>query len=275
MPSWWQFHLFPTVNFNTEGYTRFGDDIASDNYFHTFTAMDTMTLIRGNHTLKIGGEVQQHRDNYRNYGNGGGTFNFTRQTTGLPGNNNTGDAFASFLLGETQSGSAYFRDSIPGARYTVYGAFVDDTWKVTNKLTLTLGLRREPVVPHSDPVARFSYMDITAPNAAAGNLPGAIHYGGQPGNGNRFLDILWNNFAPRFGVAYRLTNRTVIRGGAGIFNSNYINQGISPPAFGFSTTAASPRLTPAQRRRSIGITGSRRTSAARRSSIRPQPIARA
>jgi len=122
-----QFDLFPTVNFNTEGYTRFGDDIASDNYFHTFTAMDTMRLIRGNHTLKIGGEVQQHRDNYRNYGNGGGTFNFTRQTTGLPGNNNTGDSFASFLLGETQSGSAYFRDSIPGARYTVYGAFVDDT----------------------------------------------------------------------------------------------------------------------------------------------------
>jgi len=81
-------------------------------------------------------------------------------------------------------------------------------------------------------------MDITAPNAAAGNLPGAIHYGGSPGNGNRFLDILWNNFAPRFGVAYRVTNRTVIRGGAGIFNSNYINQGISPPAFGFSTTAS-------------------------------------
>ena len=69
---------FPTVNFNTEGYTRFGDDIASDNYFHTFTALDTVTLIRGNHTFKIGGEVQQHRDNYRNYGNGGGTFNFTR-----------------------------------------------------------------------------------------------------------------------------------------------------------------------------------------------------
>ena len=208
-----QFDLFPTVNFNTEGYTRFGDDIASDNYFHTFTAMDTMTLIRGNHTLKIGGEVQRHRDNYRNFGNGGGTFNFTRLTTGLPGNNNTGDAFASFLLGETQSGTAYFRDSIPGARYTVFGAFVDDTWKVTNKLTLTMGFRWEPVVPHSDPANRISYMDITAPNAAAGNLPGAIHYGGSPDNGNRFLNILWTNFAPRVGIAYRVTNRTVVRGG--------------------------------------------------------------
>ena len=41
-----------------------------------------------------------------------------------------------------------------------------------------------------------------------------------------------------FGVAYRLTNRTVIRGGAGIFNSNYINQGLGLPAFGYSTTAS-------------------------------------
>jgi hypothetical protein len=233
-----QFDLFPTVNFNTEGYTRFGDDIASDNFFHTFTALDTMTMIRGNHTIKIGGEVQQHRDNYRNFGNGGGTFNFTKLTTGLPGNSNTGDSFASFLLGETLSGSAYFRESTPGARYTVFGAFIDDTWKVTNKLTLTLGFRWEPVIPHSDPLGRISYMDINAPNAAAGNLPGAIHYGGSPGNGNRYLNVLWNNFAPRFGLAYRATNRTVLRGGFGIFNSNYINQGLGLPAFGYSTTAS-------------------------------------
>ena len=233
-----QFDLFPTVNFNTEGYTRFGDDIASDNFFHTFTALDSVTLIRANHTLKIGGEVQRHRDNYRNFGNGGGTYNFTRLTTGLPGNNNTGDAFASFLLGDTLSGSAYFRDSIPGGRYTVLGFFVDDTWKVTNKLTLTLGFRWEPVIPHSDPANRISYLDINAPNAAAGNLPGAIHYGGSPGNGNRYLDVLWNNYAPRFGVAYRATNRTVVRGGLGIFNSNYINQGLGLPAFGYSTTAS-------------------------------------
>ena len=233
-----QFDLAPTVQFDTEGYTRFGDDIASDNYFHTFTALDTLTMIRGNHTLKFGAEVQRHRDNYRNFGNGGGTFRYRRETTGLPGVAASGDAFASFLLGETYNGSAFFRDSLPGGRYTVFGFFADDTWKLTKKLTLTLGLRWEPIIPHSDPLGRISYVDIGVPNAGAGNRPGAMLFGNQNGVSNRYLNVLWNNNAPRLGLAYRLTNRTVLRAGAGLFNSNYINQGNGLPAFGFATTAS-------------------------------------
>jgi hypothetical protein len=231
-----QFDLFPTVLFDTEGYTRWGDDIASDNYFHTFTVLDTVTMIRGSHTFKFGGEIQRHRDNYRNFGNGGGTFRFRRETTG--NNAGGGDAFASLLLGQVASGNAFFRDSIPGGRYTVYGFFLDDTWKLTPKLTLNLGFRWEPVMPHSDPRGRISYMDMTAQNPGAGNLPGAMRFGGSPGNGNRFLNPIWGNYAPRFGVAYRVLDRTVIRFGGGIFNSNYINQGLGLPAFGYSTNAA-------------------------------------
>jgi hypothetical protein len=232
-----QFDLFPTVQFQTEGYTRYGDHIASDNYFHTFTALDTLTMIRGNHTLKIGGEVQRHRDNYRQFDNGGGTFNFNRQSTGLPGVNNSGDAWASFLLGDVYSGNAFFRDSLPGGRYTNIGLFIDDTWKVTNNLTITAGFRWEMIVPHSDPLGRLSYMDISQPNSGAGGLPGVMVYGGDNGFGNRMLNILWWNPSPRLGFAYRLGDKTVIRAGAGIFNSDYINQGLGLPAFGFSTTA--------------------------------------
>lgn len=232
-----QYDLFPTVQFDTEGYTRYGDNIASDNFFNTFTLLDTLTAIRGNHTFKIGAEIQHHQDNYRNFGTGGGDFRFRRDSTGLPGVNNTGDAWASFLLGEVYEGEAVFRASQPGGRYTNYGFFVDDTWKVTQKLTLNLGFRFETIVPHSDPVGRISYMDLAARNAAAGNLPGAMVYGGPQGFGNRFLDILWFNPAPRIGFAYRLNDRTVLRGGTGIFYSNYINQGLTPPAFGFATTA--------------------------------------
>src|SRR5262245_11745244 len=233
-----QFDLFPTVRFETEGYTRYGDDIASDNYFNTGTLLDTLTLVRRNHTFKFGGEIQHHQDNYRNFGNGGGTFMFRRESTGLPGVSASGDAWASFLLGETYSGNAFFRASLPGGRYDNIGFFFDDTWKVTPKFTLTMGFRWEIVIPHDDPLGRVSYMDINTPNTAAGNLPGAMVYGGDQGFGNRFLDILWWNPAPRLGLAYRMNEKTVIRAGAGIFNSNYINQGNGLPSFGFSTTAS-------------------------------------
>ena len=232
-----QFDLFPTVLFDSEGYTRYGDDIASDNYFNTFTVLDTVSLIRGKHTLKFGGEIEHHQDNYRNFGNGGGTFRFRRDTTGQPGIANSGDAWAAFLLGEVREASAFFRDSIPGGRYTNYALFIDDQWRATRRLTLNLGFRWEAIVPHSDPLGRISYMDMSVPNPGAGNLPGAMVYGGPQGFGNRYLNILWWNPAPRFGFAYQLAGNTVVRGGIGIFNSNYINQGLGLPAFGFSTTA--------------------------------------
>ena len=49
-----QYDLFPTIQFDTQGYTRFGDDIASDNYFNTITLLDNLTWIKGKHTIKIG-----------------------------------------------------------------------------------------------------------------------------------------------------------------------------------------------------------------------------
>ncbi len=233
-----QFDLFPTVQFNTEGYTRYGDNVASDNFFNTYTVLDNLTMIRGNHTFKTGFEVQHHQDNYRNFGTGGGDFRFNRLSTGQPGVGSSGDAWASFLLGEVFSGSAFFRDSLPGGRYTNLGFFVDDTWKVNQRLTLNLGFRYEVIVPHSDPLGRLSYADISKPNPAAGNLPGVMVYGGPNGFGNRLLNILKFQPAPRIGFAYRLNDKTVLRGGTGIFYSNYINQGLGLPAFGFSTTAA-------------------------------------
>jgi hypothetical protein len=80
-------------------------------------------------------------------------------------------------------------------------------------------------------------MDPTVPNPGAGNLPGAYVFGGEgPGRlgFNRFFDIHWKNFAPRIGFAYNFMNRTVLRGGYGIFFKEYINQGVGIPQTGFS-----------------------------------------
>jgi hypothetical protein len=235
-----QFDNFPTVMF-TQGYTRFGDDIASDNYFNTLTLLDNGTWIKGKHTIKFGAEFQAHQDNYRNFGNGAGTYNYSQLETGIPGVANSGNPFASFLLGAVDSGTAYFRDSLPGGRYKYNGVYVDDTYKMTQKLTLDIGLRYEIQIPTSDPLGRLSYLDPTIPNPGAGNLPGAYVFGGT-GTGragfNRYFDIHYNNFAPRIGFAYSLTPKTVLRGGYGIFYAAYIDQGVGRPSNGFSSTAS-------------------------------------
>jgi hypothetical protein len=94
--------LFPWVDFNHD-YVRFGDTIASDNYFTNFTFLDTVSMMRGNHTIKFGAEVQRHRNNYRNFGTTGGNFQFNQLSTGLPGVARSGNAWASFLLGDVYS----------------------------------------------------------------------------------------------------------------------------------------------------------------------------
>ncbi|MBI1792186.1 MAG: TonB-dependent receptor [Acidobacteria bacterium] len=137
------------------------------------------------------------------------------------------------------SGSSYFRSSLPGGRYKYYGAFFDDTYKITPKLTLNLGVRYEVQAPSSDPLGRLSYMEPSLPNPGAGNLPGAYVFGGD-GTGRqgwqRFFDIHHTNFAPRIGFAYSITRNTVLRGGYGIFYKEYINQGVGLPQVGFSIT---------------------------------------
>jgi outer membrane receptor protein involved in Fe transport len=146
-----QYDLFPTIQFS-QGYTRLGDDIASDNYFTTLAFLDNLTWVKGKHTLKFGFETQVHRDNFRNYGAGGGSFNFSQLETAMPGVSNSGSPIASWLLGAVDSGNSYFRDSLPGGRYKYYGWFVDDTFKVMPKLTLNLGMRYEIQTPTADPL---------------------------------------------------------------------------------------------------------------------------
>ena len=245
-----QYDLFPTIQFS-QGYTRLGDDIASDNYFTTLAFLDNLTWVKGKHTLKFGFETQVHRDNYRNYGAGGGSFSFSQLETAMPGVSNSGSPIASWLLGAVDSGNSYFRDSLPGGRYKYYGWFVDDTFKVMPKFTLNLGMRYEIQTPTADPLGRLSYMDPTVANPGAGGLPGAYVFGGD-GNGRQgwtqLFDTHYKNFAPRIGFAYNLLKSTVLRGGYGIFYKEYIDQGVGRPQTGFSITptfsSADAGLTP-------------------------------
>jgi hypothetical protein len=187
-----------------------------------YAANDMVTWVRGKHTLKMGGEFRYYAYPDYSVSNGSGTFSFTRLNTGLPGVP-SGNDMASFELGEVGDASAEF--------YTVtsthpqdeeMSAYVGDTWKVNHKLSVNYGVRYDVNPPAKEKENRFSFLDPTQPNPDAGGLLGAEVFAGTkwgPASfGKRYPEnVFYKGFAPRIGIAYSLTPKTVIRTGYGIF----------------------------------------------------------
>jgi hypothetical protein len=190
---------------------------------------DGLTLVRGSHTITVGGELRRLQRN--NSGIPGGTFNFEAVQTGLNGTGfaggkavsipgNTGNSVASFLFG----GPDYTHFDYPIAQYYRWwqtGFFAQDDWRATPNLTLNLGLRYDLQVPRTEKYGNVTSMDPTLPNPSAGGLPGALSfYGNGPGrNGKaRIGNIYYLGFQPRIGFAYSpdAAHRTALRGGFAI-----------------------------------------------------------
>lgn len=192
----------------------------------------SLTKIWGSHTLRFGAEIRRNTHNYYQQNNPSGSFNFDQQmTASSPFGGSGGNGFASFLLGYGSGGGVTNNALVAGQM--IYRAFhVGDQWRITPRLTLNYGLRFEQMGPWSE---RFDRMVVLLPNAEnelaeKTGLPlrGRIGLVNSPDNPSRNNTRLGNLFAPRLGVAYRVTNQTVIRAGYGIF---YLPNDI---AFGFA-----------------------------------------
>jgi hypothetical protein len=214
--------------------------------------VNDLTWVKGRHSIKIGYEFRLHQFNFHGWAaSTGGSFNFSRLGTGgydASGNSlsATGDPFASFLLGQVQTAN-YTIPAFTTFNGTYQAGYVNDDFKATNRLTLTLGFRYDYQGPWHERYNRFSTFSPTAPNPAAGGRPGAIVYAGngQYGTGsNTFDDIPLDAWGPRFGFAYRLGDRTVLRGGYGIYYAGIAwAEGGGSPTTGFQTTPTAPNLT--------------------------------
>jgi hypothetical protein len=122
---------------------------------------------------------------------------------------------ASFLLGHT-TGAGLNDPDLLEARTDYYGAYVQDDFKVTQNLTLNFGLRWELDTPRWERIDnRQSGFDGLAINPVSG-VPGLVTFSGRNGLGKYAHDFDKNNFAPRFGFAWKPTAKTVVRGGYGI-----------------------------------------------------------
>ena len=188
------------------------------------------TWIRGKHEIKFGWDIRRLATVAEDAAGTNGRYFFERAQTALPTNTaGTGHSFASFLLGAPNLAET---SALPvpdvQIRYDYYAGFVQDNWRINNRLTLNLGMRYEVPIGFHFANFQFSSVDLTIPNAAAGGRPGAMVFAG-PGAGrtgtSRFYPTSFSSIGPRAGFAYKLTSKTVLRGGYGIFYQTLGNGG--------------------------------------------------
>jgi hypothetical protein len=215
---------FPAMNLTDVASTA---NNGADNFLqfqprNTFAARGSLSYLRGRHSLKFGGEYRwlHFNEGQLNYPTGQFNFNrgFTQGPNPVQSSTTAGFGFASFLLGDVASGQLNRLNPISTqSRYAA--GFVQDDWRVTEKLTVNLGLRWDLSSGDMEKYNRLAYFDATAANplgAKAGipNLVGQLGWIGQ-GNGNQ--QATTNDFGPRVGFAYQFTPKTVLRGGYAIF----------------------------------------------------------
>lgn len=186
--------------------------------------LPTLSWVHGNHTYKFGVEFKHDTTNYSSYTNMSPNYTFSSTETSqplygqvLPTGTGIGSAWASFLLGDYDSVSAgngqelfYLRNS--------WALFLEDSWKVTHKFTLDYGLRWDLQQPIAELHSRMASFSPTTPNENANGLLGGVIYAGSgAGRCNcQFAPYYPYAVAPRFGGAYQLNGKTVIRAGWGL-----------------------------------------------------------
>jgi hypothetical protein len=227
-----RFNNFGIPDFMVPGFTAFSN-IGTNSFVDdkTWQASEQISFTSGAHTLMAGVEFRKLITGQEGGTSSRGVFNFTGQFTGY--------APADFVLGVPQSLTtpvAPVRGVVASWRD---GFFVLDNWLVSRKLTLQYGVRYElPTVPYS----------VNGNHTELNPRQTMIVPTNPPQPGFKFIFPNHKDWAPRVGFAYRMTPRTVIRGGYGIFyNPNQADDftllNLNPP-FASATTFTSLPTTP-------------------------------
>src|SRR5579875_1591166 len=263
---------FPQFSINS-GFPNIGQQRADDTISNVAEVSDTLTWVKGRHTISLGGDYRWMQLNNLTQDYHSGNYNFSNaETAAGPGvlASQGGFSLASFLLGQVDSASLTVFAHYPRYTQNYYALFVQDDLKVTQHLTLNLGLRWDVDQPRKEADNFTSNFDPTLPNPGAGGLPGSLIFASNCNGCNvRWAKTFLDDFGPRVGFAYSPgdSGKTAIRGAYAIFYGplyyadfgNSVNAGytaspnpVSPngfsPAFnlssGFPAYAAPPILDP-------------------------------
>ncbi len=253
----------PQISLGRYSQVGANDWLPTKEYNNEWDLIDNLSLTKGNHSFKFGAEFRELHFPFFQVPYPHGEMNFARTETAYPSNGNdvggkngtysadTGDELASFLLGSIDNGQISTTNFISSTKQA-YAGYVQDTWKTTQKLTLTLGVRYELFSPIGEQFARqsnFVLQDMTLfiprgpnqdaplpPNFSAPATINGISYPAlfpnvtvSRGQVGPYL-IPWDktDIGPRLGFAYNLAQKTVIRGFFGIFYGGEENQGGNP-----------------------------------------------
>jgi len=248
----WPRDSIPAFTFDGYGRLFAGDNSISQRFDNQWNFTPSLNMTRARHNLRVGFELNYVARAETGSGAAAGLFDFnngwTQQRSGPRQNQGDGSTVASVLLGVPASGRINYNDTTYRTR-PYYGWYVQDDWKLNNKITLNLGLRYDIQLPwierfdrtnrgfdpyvknplsdqilavwtkakadydRANPNARYPY---PAPPAV---ITGGFLFPGQGGQPRRLYDTDFTNLAPRAGIAWRLRNdgKTVIRAGAGLF----------------------------------------------------------
>lgn len=232
---------FPSFAFS--GYTGLGPGflLFQENPINEFDYYNSFSFMRGSHGIKIGFEVERGNHGAPDQGLPTGSYGFGPLETGMvaggKGVPDTGDAFASFLLGQVDHASTDVGPLLIWHNW-YFAPYVQDDWKVSPKLTLNLGLRWDVDLPVTVNNNQGNSFNLTAINPVSGT-PGTYEFLGVNGYPTSFYNTDWHRFAPRLGFAYQIAPQTVIRGGLGIYNTSpVLGANERAPADGFTTSAS-------------------------------------
>jgi hypothetical protein len=197
---------------------------------NSYSLSGSLTKTMGSHTLHFGGEARRIEWYYAQSNSPTGTFNFdsgftsqlplaSGSTPGSPGN--TGYGFASWMLGFPSSGSAQAPALSGGVQY-YYGLYINDSWRLSRRLTITAGLRWEAPGSFGEKHGSLTTLDLSQPQQALSQALGRTVTGGlalvdsQQYGSRTWQSLHYKLFSPRVGLAYSLSDKLVLRTGYGI-----------------------------------------------------------
>lgn len=212
-----------------------GNPSNNDPIAQTNSVQGSLSKIMGRQSIKTGGEFRLQRAYLRNPGFLAGQFDFTPLFTGrstVTVDPASGNGVASFLLGTPQTGLIDVNNQ-PARQQRLFSFYIQDDIRITPKLKVNAGLRWDylgPMTDRFDALTRGFDRTSASPLQAPGlQLKGGVLYAGAGGQDRGIYKRDWNNFGPRFGAAYQITSKTVVRGGYGlIYAQSFDDPGLAP-----------------------------------------------